>query len=942
VPRDSKKGRNHEHKTSLPGVRVRGKPGRRQKLESKLSETDTSLMIALSFKKRCVKKSTDQCPINSKSPLLGTLTAITALSWGAVVSPSQVSWAAPPSWTSEPSSNPDKSPEFPRFKNDTERLQFLMSVHDQIPSIFSDTAEHDRDLFELLDSQEQLSEKLRSHPEFTKLLSQRQPLVTLEIQGIKDQTVLVRQIDPDALQAWKKDLQTTLLEIKNHQEPGKALRQLIQERIQTLGPSTAAGFATGLIKTISPEKQRSLFQLSDDERLAQLQSNLPDELISHGFQGKAHGVTQSTYRKAEALNRLSELMRSEASLRRLVILDSALQNTDGLVEGTFSQLQSRIEEMSEASLDHFKDTRSMQARIHASTQKSTQKSSHVSGLEKWIQKHLDQSLFSKQIESRQSLAGGLRLQEVPPTLGIFRGCVGGDCSTKYSFPYPNSPVERVFFVYSTDEPRPEAAPPKGYVSATLVEGSTRGSTKEKVLYVHTINGKRISGADTVKIIEGLYQMRREFGASELALPTPDRLQFNVNFTEIRSALEGPARTGETRALSYLDRPLRAVLDQYSSATYDQAESNTEAKIYRPEHQKNFRAGGGDLEIRVLRQGYPHYQAKSVQRPEVLLFALHLMNTDRRPLALRVLKAAQLDHQLDQVTSLQVLLRNESSSTLRDYHRSLRLAFETLGIPWRASILEDHPGLFSIGHFSASDWNSQKNHLLTEKYLKQGNSKLWLSLVDRLERPNSAGSTALARLLIERGSEQTKSRLVVKAFSQPHSLQWGEDVFRLLIERADPDTLRLVPYNVLNLPHSGQYSDQLLIFFIERCPPEILPLVARCFSKPHSALWGEEVFQRLIETGDALTLKNLERFGFSQPHLQGSRWNLFRDAVKIEDAHERKAYLRRKTELVSASSASDPPRVASGGGIATDYRHPDFQRAPSPVDCENFFRNLRTP
>ena len=55
--------------------------------------------------------------------------------------------------------------------------------------------------------------------------------------------------------------------------------------------------------------------------------------------------------------------------------------------------------------------------------------------------------FASQTSSQQSrVTSSVKISQVLPQVGIFRGCTGGDCSSQFSFPYPNDPHEMVFFI----------------------------------------------------------------------------------------------------------------------------------------------------------------------------------------------------------------------------------------------------------------------------------------------------------------------------------------------------------------------------------------------------------------------------------------------------------------------------------------------------------------
>ena len=120
-----------------------------------------------------------------------------------------------------------------------------------------------------------------------------------------------------------------------------------------------------------------------------------------------------------------------------------------------------------------------------------------------------ESLYSdpKATVEKERIVRSLILREVPPTLGIYRGVVGNDCSSANSMPFPYSPYERVWWIEDSKGVR------FGYVSGniTLVDD-------KPTLYIRDVQVPGIGEPWVIDlVIKGLYLSRRYFGSDQMTL-----------------------------------------------------------------------------------------------------------------------------------------------------------------------------------------------------------------------------------------------------------------------------------------------------------------------------------------------------------------------------------------------------------------------------------------
>ncbi len=137
----------------------------------------------------------------------------------------------------------------------------------------------------------------------------------------------------------------------------------------------------------------------------------------------------------------------------------------------------------------------------------------------YLSKHMN-SLVSRalrlysevaKVTEEQELVYDFVLREVPPTLAIHRGAVGKDCSSLYSFAFPYSPFERVWWVESPEGQR------YGYVSGniTLVNGTPN-------LYISDVQVPSLPGGQAIEfILKAFYMIKSHYGATQMTIMHED-------------------------------------------------------------------------------------------------------------------------------------------------------------------------------------------------------------------------------------------------------------------------------------------------------------------------------------------------------------------------------------------------------------------------------------
>lgn len=166
------------------------------------------------------------------------------------------------------------------------------------------------------------------------------------------------------------------------------------------------------------------------------------------------------------------------------------------------------------------------------------------------------------------------IREAPPTLGIWRGYLGGDCSSRDTFAFPYSPLERGYYVYNSK------GVAKGYIMATVVMVDGK-----RTLYMHDVTGRHLSPRLAEKILHGFYQALSKLDSNlhQITIPKFEQIHENNNFVELVKVQQKYANGRPLVKQTYLDTAIRSILSATpgSSTKYDSPEVNSEAVVFEP-------------------------------------------------------------------------------------------------------------------------------------------------------------------------------------------------------------------------------------------------------------------------------------------------------------------------------------------------------------------------
>ncbi len=617
--------------------------------------------------------------------------------------------------------------QFPSLKTDGEKLAFLIEIKQKIPKLFSDAAMYDIDLFSLLDDEAQLLKRLKSNPKYLHEFENKsydEITVTPPPEGLE---VGTKKIKSEAIQHWKSELYQSLQELKEELKaklnvgkggisPEKALSSQINSTVESLANSGDLSNLSGkkfgrLLAEFGREKQnQALF----NEKIGKAKDldlkgrlTLVLELYDQ-FPVKPHTVTKGHLE--QAIQFLSEVEKLIALSTLQVVLHrpGQTENADGTPWESWKAAEDSLNRLNGQDLEFFLDKQDALAPLVRSLI-----SHHEPQLIEAIFKGIE--FYAQQTEGgNQRATEKIRLTQVPPAVGIFRGCTGGDCSSQYSFPYPNDPHERVFFIYDSEDKL------KGYVSSTEVMAQGKPS-----LYIITMSGSRVNAADTELVLRALERAKEQLGVKNILLPEPSKLPGLINFQEIRGVYEAYTRHKHLIPIHYQDPDLRQIIEgyegtQFNSGQYDHMSNNQHGVVLKFSDQKS-----SQLSVHHERLSETRILPKPViemQNSDIVEFLLDLNKSGRRSLIQKVTQIQEvrskinLKHFIELTENLLKKCTETAGNPLsvQTYRHQVQTLFSELGMD--SNYLENHLSLLYPGIVHCQDPYSDQNVNLTTEFI----------------------------------------------------------------------------------------------------------------------------------------------------------------------------------------------------------------------------------
>ena len=570
----------------------------------------------------------------------------------------------------------------PPSKTDLEKLRYLTAVREYIPNLFDNASSYETNLFSLLDTQKKLVDDLEKIPEYQNKYRKR-PLIEFQMEPPNK-----RVLDAGAVQEWQKKILTELDRIHGQ---GDKIQFDVQfkQSLEKLGKGSTQGFTTGLINSLPKEKRGDLYSLSRDKQFEQLSELLPDDLAQAGFRGEQYGLQAHELNKHSALKALKSKIEAENEFQKLMELRLVLQGDDDRVEDNFNNAKKIIKNINEEKISMLGDRQLIEQQLKGLG------AIHGREIDRSVAGKLEQNLkrLYSTHEGTSYLNKPMLVTEVPPELGIFRGYMGGDCATQNSFGYVWGPEDRTFMIRSAEGDL------KGYLSATYV----KNGNGEKVLYLHSINGPRISTTETKAIVQAMDQIKKDLGAKSIIMPSSNLYDLN-NFHQIRMGFQQLSQGQKPVSLNYVDEYSREEISRVTTGKYELSASNKEGVLYRePDGLMPLKIEFNENKIKLV--------PKNISAADGLLLALdyqkkHITKTSET--IREIMKVDEADFK-----ELSLAIDNPYRKKTADYLKDIQKRLKKYDVVIDNDFIARKKSLLSNGLIQAADAKDAANIKLTK-------------------------------------------------------------------------------------------------------------------------------------------------------------------------------------------------------------------------------------
>ena len=435
----------------------------------------------------------------------------------------------------------------------------LISQNESFPNLVSEGLKHHP--VGVIEDQIELMEWLKISPEFQRLLKQRDDLLTLRISNAERSGSVTREVlDGEFVQRWGASLADSVSDQRLLQARGgsdqassvflKEMEEILKSPQGRINADSLVTALTSTIESINGNLRREIAEGVALGDISLLRRHLPEALEATSFNPARLGMEVGEDREYY-LTFLENSIQSGKKLdQQLVtyIFSKHVPQDDTL--GEF------LRDMHEGVLDHIKDAHSKNTHIQEVLAHLPARQHRF--LKRFLKGRLDKiwkeiSGHKKTItETADAENTSLTLTEVHPYHGIFRGNLGGDCSTSHSFGFANSPMEKVFFITN------KKGQDVGYVTGSKVSLPDGQSA----FLINTVAGARVSGIMTENILSALARSKSALGVDEVVIIGEQNLEDNINYEIIRGVYR--KFLGNPVKVTFHDKETREIIGNVSN------------------------------------------------------------------------------------------------------------------------------------------------------------------------------------------------------------------------------------------------------------------------------------------------------------------------------------------------------------------------------------------
>lgn len=733
----------------------------------------------------------------------------------------------------------------PKIETAREKAEFLLQIQEEIPSFFEDKGNFDIDLMNLLDRQRDIQKKLDKNKQYVEATEHVRPLKEITFQYKIQAPKTKLNLNHEAFLKTLPKLLANIQSIRNRE----LLNSLMEEQLKQLNIISKDNLLVGLINSLPEEERSFIFKESDlSKKIELIFQALPQEL-SDNFRFQNFGWSTMPS-KNEVWSALRESIKIEEAfdlnlLTYLCVMDSngALKSDAEIIRITQDltlnpeiilqkiQLANNVTQLTDLQSDIKVGPKNLKLQLS----------------------RIQKSLALKEKENIAELRKKIILREVSPAVGIFRGCAGKDCSSSVSFPYPNDPYERTYFIFDEENKI------KGYATGTIVN-----SKKERGYYLITIAGPRLSEEDSELIIKGLNFAKKDLDFNALLLPGDTSSL--INYEEINLAYSKASKSAKVASISYNNKSTRRLIEKISEqddgADYDFMSNNKKAFYIEPENLEN----SISYEIKNRPSEIKKFTIPTKNEFNKLLLSLYLMqkNYDRREFVSEVLKIINLSEV--EFLNWSNKIQNRDQLNYASYMAYLNSLFENEK-ELNTFISKDYPRFFeAISRVSDLSEPSVQSKVFSqlEKIVYHTNSDVHGRLIGNVFASHNVIRSPdhlekLLKMVILKANNQILDQLIDFVFPYSHT-RGMTDLLKLLINRGDSRIRKRVVEFVLLNPHPN--TKELLEELLKYNEPDLLKLYAKVFFRGGETPNQKELIPFLLERAGPESYPDIVKYIFA--------------------------------------------------------------------------------
>jgi hypothetical protein len=524
-----------------------------------------------------------------------------------------------------------------------------------------------------------LADTVRADAKYMQAARQRPLPMTFKFYTVKQerrsQVAVNEEFITELAEYYKANYQALAKE--SVEEATKRIDARILELVTAANAAQSMGIITGLGQAFPADQRREILgQKSLAARVASLKralDGIKDGQLRESFDSERFGIARAKLTKAIAIDLLDSAVAREKELIQLVSIAELLsEEKTSAKEWTIGDVAWMLADGRDLPgfLDELPSADKFSGALFGAL-KNQAKAAYTSEQQGVIVEVPDKTLIVK---------------EVPPYLGVFRGCTSGDCSTTHSWAYPFSPYERDYFVYEEGNPDLEL----GYISGNFlkVNGIDTFMLRDMV-------GAKLSPAHIPIIIQGFAASLPFLGVNQMSI-THEQFAIEENIYE-------PLWREIQKDISFLKEVRNEFQDGWirerylnpvvTSTEYDSVNRHRSGRLY--DGALMAKHGLPVVRSMLMNGNAPLVEpGRKLSQKEMLERIRHAYLANN-PAFLNGMVA-----DYNEWAHLFAVLRNEGRQTLKDYYANVEAELKKAGLKLSNSVQRDFMELFFDGHMNA--------------------------------------------------------------------------------------------------------------------------------------------------------------------------------------------------------------------------------------------------